>query len=205
MSCASSVPASSTPPAAGATEARSAKADTKPEPPKPPTPSSEDTIRRELTGQGRVDVEVAKHVASSMSYVTIRNGRKGLESVEVFVNHRWFLSGRLHDGQVKTLDVSRALVPGTKNKIVLVGRGARHNSAVVTISSKHRSGNFRTGGSTSRAPYRRAPSLFPTLCTFRTPHPIANTASPLANSITDLICKPCSVLGAPRTTRNDCK
>ncbi|HVQ14975.1 MAG TPA: hypothetical protein VMS40_15345, partial [Vicinamibacterales bacterium] len=112
----------------------------KPEPPKPqppkPTPGSEDPIRRELTGQGRFDIEVAKHVASSMKYVTIRNGKKGLESVEVFVNHRWFLSGRLRDGQVKTLDVSRALVPGTKNKIVLVGRGARHDSAVVTISSK---------------------------------------------------------------------
>jgi len=84
----------------------------------------------------RFDIEVAKHVASSMKYVTIRNGKNGLESVEVFVNHRWFLSGRLRDGQVKTLDVSRALLPGAKNKIVLVGRGGRHDSAVVTISSK---------------------------------------------------------------------
>jgi hypothetical protein len=32
--------------------------------------------------------------------------------------------------------VSRALVPGARNKIVLVGRGGRHDSAVVTISSK---------------------------------------------------------------------
>ena len=143
VSCASSVPASSTPSAesartAGATEARSAKAAAAEAGATEAgqAPGSEDPIRRELTGQGRVDIEVAKHVASSMKYVTIRNGRKGLESVEVFVNHRWFLSGRLHDGQVKTLDVSRALVPGTKNKIVLVGRGARHDSAVVTISSK---------------------------------------------------------------------
>ena len=47
-----------------------------------------------------------------MRYVTIRNGRKGLESVEVFVNHRWFLTGRLRNGQVKTIDISRALKPG---------------------------------------------------------------------------------------------
>lgn len=144
VSCSSSIPASSTPapnpPAPPAPNPPAPPAPPKPEPPKPeppkPTPGSQDPIRRELTGQGRFDIEVAKHVASSMKYVTIRNGRKGLESVEVFVNHRWFLSGRLRDGQVKTLDVSRALVPGSKNKIVLVGRGARHDSAVVTISSK---------------------------------------------------------------------
>ena len=136
VSCASSVQASSTPPPPTPTPDPPKPPAPKPEPPKPPKPApSQDPIRLELTGQGRVDVEVAKHVAGSMKYVTIRNGKKGLESVEVFVNHRWFLSGRLHDGQVKTLDVSRALVPGTKNKIVVVGRGGRHGSAVVTISS----------------------------------------------------------------------
>jgi len=146
VSCASTVPASSTPaPNPPAPPAPPKPEPPKPQPPKPeppkpqppkPTPGSEDPIRRELTGQGRFDIEVAKHVASSMKYVTIRNGKNGLESVEVFVNHRWFLSGRLRDGQVKTLDVSRALLPGAKNKIVLVGRGGRHDSAVVTISSK---------------------------------------------------------------------
>jgi len=146
VSCASNIPASTTPAPNPPAPPAPPKPDhpkpqpPKPEPPKPqppkPTPGSDDSIRRELTGQGRFDIEVAKHVASSMKYVTIRNGKKGLESVEVFVNHRWFLSGRLRDGQVKTLDVSRALVPGTKNKIVLVGRGGRHDSAVVTISSK---------------------------------------------------------------------
>lgn len=147
VSCASSVPARTTPPPSNPpTTPKPPKPEPpkphppKPEPPKPqppkPTPGSEDPIRRELTGQGRFDIEVAKHVAQTMKYVTIRNGKKGLESVEVFVNHRWFLSGRLHDGQVKTIDVSRALVAGTKNKIVLVGRGGRHDSAVVTISSK---------------------------------------------------------------------
>ena len=131
MSCVSSVPASTTPPNPPAPPAPPKPDQPKPQPPKPeppkpqppkPTPGSDDSIRRELTGQGHYDIEVAKHVASTMNYMTIRNGKKGLESVEVFVNHRWFLSGRLRDGQVKTLDVSRALVPGTKNKIVLVGR-----------------------------------------------------------------------------------
>ncbi|HEU4693651.1 MAG TPA: SdrD B-like domain-containing protein [Vicinamibacterales bacterium] len=123
VSCASSVPASTTP-------------DPQPPPtPKPPVPGDDQVIKRELSGRGRLDIEIVK-VSGNMRYVTIRNDRKGLESVEVWVNHRWFLSGRLKDGQVKTLDVSRALVPGKKNRIVLVGRGQRYDSAVVTISAQ---------------------------------------------------------------------
>jgi hypothetical protein len=116
VSCGSTVAASTTPP-----------------PPPPPTPG-DDVIKRELSGRGRLDIEIVK-VSSAMRYVTIRNGRHGLHSVEVYVNHRWFLSGPLKDGQVKTIDVSRALVPGKKNRIVLVGRGRSHESAVVTIAA----------------------------------------------------------------------
>ena len=122
VSCASSVPASTTP-------------DPQPPTPKPPVPGDDQVIKRELSGRGRLDIEIVK-VSGNMRYVTIRNDRKGLESVEVWVNHKWFLSGRLKDGQVKTLDVSRALVPGKKNRIVLVGRGQRYDSAVVTISAQ---------------------------------------------------------------------
>ncbi len=124
VGCASSVPASSTP----------APQPPAPQPPKP-GPGDDDVIRRELSGRGRLDIEIVK-VSDSMRYVTIRNDRKGLESVDVFVNFRWFASGRLKDGQVKTIDISRALVKGKKNRIVLVGRGQRHDSAVVTIAKK---------------------------------------------------------------------
>jgi hypothetical protein len=125
VSCASTVPASSTPRESNRLPPSRRSRPPKPQPPKPeppkpqppkPTPGSEDPIRRELTGQGRFDIEVAKHVASSMKYVTIRNGKNGSRSVEVFVNHRWFLSGRLRDGQVKTLDVSRALLPARRTR-----------------------------------------------------------------------------------------
>jgi hypothetical protein len=92
-------------------------------------------IHRELSGRGRLDIEIVK-VNGTMRYVTIRNGRQGLEHVEVWVNHRWFLSGKLKDGQVKTIDISRALVAGKKNRIVLVGRGRWHDSAVVSIAPR---------------------------------------------------------------------
>jgi hypothetical protein len=122
VSCGSTVSASTTPPP----------------PPPPPTPTpkpgDDDVIKRELSGRGRLDIEIVK-VSSAMRYVTIRNGRNGLRNVEVYVNHRWFLSGPLKDGQVKTLDVSRALVPGKRNRIVLIGRGRSHDSAVVTIAA----------------------------------------------------------------------
>lgn len=134
VSCASSVPATPPPPPPAPTPEPEPEPEPEPTTPPAPTPSG-DSIRRELSGQGRVDVEVAKHVANSMKYVTIRNGKKGLDTVEVFVNHRWFLSGRLHDGEVKTLDISHALVRGTKNKVIIIGRGERRASAVVTISS----------------------------------------------------------------------
>ena len=122
VSCGSTVPASTTP---------------MPEPsvPQPPPPGDGDVIHRELSGRGRLDIEIVK-VNGTMRYVTIRNGRQGLEHVEVWVNHRWFLSGKLQDGQVKTIDIGRALVAGKKNRIVLVGRGRRYDSAIVTISSR---------------------------------------------------------------------
>lgn len=105
----------------------------RPEPPPEPVPT---TIRKELTGWGRFDVEIAKNVASSMRYVTIRNARQGLQHVEVYVNQRWFFTGALRDSQVKQLDIGKALVRGEKNRIVLVGRGRSHDRAVVTISSQ---------------------------------------------------------------------
>jgi hypothetical protein len=93
-------------------------------------------VTRELSGRGRLDVEIAK-VSSTMRYVTIRNGNKGLDSVDVYVNHRWFSSGRLKDGEVKTIDIGRALDPDKrKNRIVLIGRGPSHASAVVTVASQ---------------------------------------------------------------------
>jgi hypothetical protein len=119
-SCSVNVPASTT--------------TTTPPPAPDPGDGGDDVIRRELSARGRLDVEVVK-IPHTMRYVTIHNGRQGLDRIEVFVNHRWFLSGPLTDGQVKVIDISRALVNGKKNRIVLIGRGRSHDSAVVTISS----------------------------------------------------------------------
>jgi hypothetical protein len=131
VSCAANVPATTTP-------VPQPPAPPKPPAPKPPQPepSDDDVIRRELSGRGRLDIEIVK-VPGTIRYVTIHNGREGLHSVDVYVNNRWFSSGRLTDGQVKRIDISRALGRDErKNRIVLVGRGPSHASAVVTISAK---------------------------------------------------------------------
>jgi hypothetical protein len=83
-------------------------------------------------------VEIAHGIASDMRYVTIRNGRRGLEGVDIYVNNHRYRFQNLRDGQVESIDVATWLVKGKKNKIMLVGWG-RHDrsSASVTISNQN--------------------------------------------------------------------
>jgi hypothetical protein len=111
-----------------------------PPPPKPttppePPPAGGETIKKELSGRGRVDVEVAARLSKTMRYVTVHNGRRGLEGVDVWVNHHRLRLRNLRNGQVRSLDVGRWMHRGKKNRIVLVGWGQHRDSAVVTISS----------------------------------------------------------------------
>jgi hypothetical protein len=107
------------------------------EPPKPtPSPEQPETIRKELSARGRHHVEVIHRLSNTMRYLTVRNSRRGLHSVEVWVNHRRYHVGPLKDGQVKSLDIARALKSGKRNTIVLIGRGRHHETAVVTIANR---------------------------------------------------------------------
>jgi hypothetical protein len=104
-------------------------------PPPPPPPSSGNTIREELTAWGRDHIAIEK-VTGTMRYVTIRNARKGLAGVDLFVNGRAFHIRGLRDGEIRKLDISKALKSGKKNLVVMIGWGQRKDSAVVTISDK---------------------------------------------------------------------
>jgi hypothetical protein len=130
-SCASSV---------AATPSEPPPPPTKPDQPAPPTTpppgDTSDTIRKELSGRGRVDVEVAARLTREMRYVTVHNGRRGLEGVDIYVNHHRLRLRNLRNGQVRSLDVGRWMHRGKKNRIVLVGWGQHRDSAIVTISSK---------------------------------------------------------------------
>jgi hypothetical protein len=142
--CTSSVPAPTPtppPPPPGDNKPPVPPGDNKPPVPpgdtKPPTDGGEvKTIRRELVvNRSGHDVAVVERLDGRLRYITVRNGKNGLRRVEIKVNHRRYHLGPLRDGQVASLDLARALVPGKKNKIVLVGEGRRYESAVVTISS----------------------------------------------------------------------
>lgn len=103
----------------------------------PPPPPPSGSIQRTLTsGRRGVDVDLVRHVPGTATLVTVKNGRRGLRHVTVRVNQRWFHVGPLRDNEVKTIDVSKALVSGTKNRIVLVGWGKPSESAVVIISDR---------------------------------------------------------------------
>lgn len=106
---------------------------TTPPPPPPPPPTSGQTIKEELTAWGRDHVVVEK-ISGTMRYVTIRNARKGLASVDIYVNHKEFHLRGLRDGEVRKLDIARALQAGKKNRVVMIGWGKWKDSAVVTIS-----------------------------------------------------------------------
>lgn len=69
-------------------------------------------------------------------FVTIENGTPGLRGLDVVVNGTEFRVRGLEDGEVKRLNVRRAMLPGLNNTITLVPRGRRGESADVTISER---------------------------------------------------------------------
>lgn len=65
--------------------------------------------------------------------VTITNGKPGVATVEVLVNGKKFKASGLKDGEVRTLDISSAMVPGDYNALQLKATGKPGGSANVMI------------------------------------------------------------------------
>lgn len=65
--------------------------------------------------------------------VTITNGKPGVATLEVLVNGKKFKASGLKDGEVRTLDVSSAMVPGDHNSLQLKATGKPGGSANVMI------------------------------------------------------------------------
>jgi hypothetical protein len=65
--------------------------------------------------------------------VTITNGKPGVATVEVLVNGKKFKASGLKDGEVRTLDISSAMVPGDHNALQLKATGKPGGSANVMI------------------------------------------------------------------------
>jgi hypothetical protein len=105
-------------------------------PPPPPPPQTYGSLQFELTGRGQHHVVGHKNLGSTMRYLKVENGDHGLQSVDVYINGQKFHVGQLRDGEVRAIDIVRALERGKKHAILLVGWGHHDDSAVVTISDR---------------------------------------------------------------------
>jgi hypothetical protein len=73
-------------------------------------------------------------VSQSENKVLIMNSTPGLKNLEISVNNTKLKVTGLKDGENRTLDVSSAMLPGSKNVITVKGHGPQNSSAMVAIS-----------------------------------------------------------------------
>jgi hypothetical protein len=67
--------------------------------------------------------------------VAIYNGTPGVRSVTLNVNGTTFRISKLRDGEVRTVDISSAMRPGTNNVVSAVARGQPGTTASIVISN----------------------------------------------------------------------
>ena len=79
-------------------------------------------------GRSLSDLSQTDHV------VLVRNGRPGVTNLELDVNGVTFHVAGLQDGEARTVDVARAMHPGSTNEIKLTARGRPGGTATVIIS-----------------------------------------------------------------------
>ena len=68
------------------------------------------------------------------SKVQLVNGSPGVRSVRLIVNGKSFRTVRLAAGAESKLDVTRAMKPGSANRITVIAHGRRGSSVLVVIS-----------------------------------------------------------------------
>jgi hypothetical protein len=92
-----------------------------------------------VTGRaGKPVSKVVTGVAQAESTVSIYNSTPGLKQLNVMVNGKLFKVTRLHDGEVRTIDVAAGLTAGNHNTIVLTPHGSSGSADVlITDMGKH--------------------------------------------------------------------
>ncbi len=84
---------------------------------------------------GRAGTQTFTGLMQAESTVTISNGTPGAQVVDLLVNGVPFIVTGLSAGEVRTLDVSTAMLPGTTNVISATARGRPGATATVLISN----------------------------------------------------------------------
>ncbi len=86
-----------------------------------------------LTGKGNGREQTFSSVDAVDHMVTITNGNPGLQSFEILVNGRRFRLARLQTNERRMIDISRAMLPGAQNVLILRGNGNPGSQADVII------------------------------------------------------------------------
>jgi hypothetical protein len=73
-------------------------------------------------------------VTQAENTVLIMNGDPGLKKLTTVVNGVVFKTTGLRDGEVRSIDISSALKPGDRNKIIVKGHGPKDSTAMVVVS-----------------------------------------------------------------------
>src|SRR5262249_708985 len=89
------------------------------------------------------------------SRVRLTNGQPGLRGAILVVNSHRFVLEALRPGEIREIDVSRAMRPGTHNTVLLRGTGPTNGTADVPIWDG--SGLAAAPPDTSGRPRHRAP------------------------------------------------
>ncbi|HEV2851654.1 MAG TPA: hypothetical protein VHC97_02510 [Thermoanaerobaculia bacterium] len=83
--------------------------------------------------RGKPTSETINAVPQEENKITLYNGTPGLGNLLINVNGRRFRTTDLGNGEERTIDVSSAMLPGSRNTIILTAQGKPGGSATVVI------------------------------------------------------------------------
>ncbi len=87
----------------------------------------------EIREDGKPVANTFAGIPKAEHWITICNGDPSLKNLSIAVNGKRFEVAGLKDNEVKTIDVSSAMVAGDNNVITLEARGKPGDSAVIMI------------------------------------------------------------------------
>ncbi|HET9212973.1 MAG TPA: hypothetical protein VFR03_21380 [Thermoanaerobaculia bacterium] len=86
---------------------------------------------------GRPESQVFPDVPPEEHFVTVHNGDPGLKQLQIDVNGWRFTVDGLKSGEERTIDVSRAVVPGVSSTVTLTSHGKPGGEAAIMIWDGH--------------------------------------------------------------------
>jgi hypothetical protein len=93
-----------------------------------------DPVAVVVGGRGEPKSATVTNIKPQEHFVVIYNGKPGIRTLHVKVNHLTWQVRQLRPGEVRTLDIARALNPKGPNTVTVTAEGPPNGSAMVLIS-----------------------------------------------------------------------